>query len=65
VHRETPSRIIADRVEVTSRVPVSEVARPAAQEGIDLLHGVIDRAQQPAAIRDLADSVASALHPLT
>jgi hypothetical protein len=65
VHREAIGRVVADRVEVTGRVSISEVARPAAQEGVDLPHGVIDWAQQPAAIRDFTDPVAGSLLPLT
>ena len=45
--REARERVSVDLVEVTGRVSVAEVARPAAQEPVEVLHDVFDREQQP------------------
>ena len=49
-----------DLVELPGGVSVSEVARPAAQEAVDVLHDVFNRYEQPAPVRDLTDAVAGA-----
>jgi hypothetical protein len=54
-----------DLVELSGGVSVTEVARPAAQEAVDIMHDLIDIHQQPAPVRELMDPVAGALHGLT
>jgi site-specific DNA recombinase len=49
---------------VVGGVSVAEVARPAAQEHVDVLHDHVDREQQPPAVRELTDAVAGVLHRL-
>ena len=51
-------RVMLDQVEVTGRVPVTEVARPAAQERVEVLHDVFNRQQQPLPCGDLTNAVA-------
>ncbi len=58
-------RVGHDLVESTSRVPVTEVARPAAQETVHVSHHDLDRQQQPLARRELTDTVAGMLPALT
>ena len=64
----TASRITAccsDLVEAGRGVPVAEIARPAAQEPVDLLHDLLDRQQQPGPNRQFPDPVAGMLHRLS
>src|SRR4051794_7087570 len=58
-------RVERDLVEGVSGVSVAEVPRPAAQEAVDVLHDVLDRFTQPAAVRELTDPTAGALHRLS
>jgi hypothetical protein len=53
------------RVTDAGRVSMAEVARPTAQEGVDLLHDRRHGHEQPRACGDLPQSVASVLHRLT
>ena len=55
-------RVVLDRVEMAGRVPVAEVARPAAQVPVEVLHDLLDGDQQPLARRDLTNPVAGVLH---
>jgi hypothetical protein len=41
--REPVVCVVLDQVEVTGRVPVTEVARPAAQIPVEILHDIFDR----------------------
>ena len=43
--------------------PIAEVARPAAQEAVHVLHDGLDRQQQPLTRREFTDAVAGMLHP--
>src|SRR3954454_7026773 len=58
-------RVEHDLVEGVGGVSVAEVPRPAAQEAVDVLHDVLDRFAQPAAVRELTDPTAGALHRLS
>jgi hypothetical protein len=51
-------------MEVAGRVPVTEVARPAAQEAVHVLHDLLDCDQQPPAIGQLTDPLTSMLDGL-
>ena len=62
--RKAVHRVMIDLVELPGGVSVSEVARPAAQEAVDVLHDVFNRYEQPAPVRDLTDAVAGALDGL-
>jgi len=62
---EPDDRVKRDLVEGAGRVPVAEVARPAAQEAVDLLHDGLDRDQQPAAVREFTEPVAGVLDCLS
>jgi len=62
--RKAVLRVMVDLVELSGGVSIAEVARPAAQEAVDVLHDLIDIHQQPAPIRELTDPVAGALHGL-
>ena len=59
--REAVDRVVVDLVEGPVGVSVSEVARPTAQESVEVLHDVLDRYQQPAPVGDLPDPVAGTL----
>src|SRR3954447_1524384 len=59
--REAVGGVVADLVEGVVGVSVAKVARPAAQEAVDVLHDVFDGYQQPASVGDLPDPVAGAL----
>jgi hypothetical protein len=54
-----------DRVEGLGGVSVSEVARPTAEEPVEILDDVLDRKQQPLTRRDLTDALTGVLHRLT
>src|SRR5947209_115962 len=62
--REAVQRVEVDVVELSGGVSVSEVARPAAQEAVDVLHDVVNGYEQPASVRDLTGPVAGMLHRL-
>jgi hypothetical protein len=59
---EPVDRLVLDPVEVASRVPVPEVARPAAQVTVQFLHDLLNRQKQPLIRRQLTDTIASMLH---
>jgi hypothetical protein len=59
--REAVGRVVVDLVEGAVGVSVTEVARPTAQEPVDVLRDRLDWNQQPASVRDLTDPVAGAL----
>jgi hypothetical protein len=54
-----------DLVEGLGRVSIAEVARPAAQEPVEVLDDVLDGEQQPFARGDLPDALPGVLHSLT
>jgi hypothetical protein len=54
--------MILDQVEVAGRVSVAEVARPAAQIPVEVLHHIVNIEQQPLARRDFSDAFAGVLH---
>ncbi len=60
--REPVVRVVLDQVEVAGRVSVSEVARPAAQVPVEVLHDLLDGEQQPFSHGELTDTIAGALH---
>src|SRR5512132_4740573 len=60
--RQPSDRIAPDLVELAGGVPVAEVAHPAAQEPIDLLHDLLDRPPQPLPRRERTDTIAGVLH---
>jgi hypothetical protein len=53
-----------DLVEGLGGVSVAEVARPAAQEPVEVLDDLFDGEQQPVARCDLPDALAGGLHGL-
>ena len=54
-----------DLVEGASGVSVAEVARPAAQEPVDVLHDRLDWQQQPAAVREFMEPLSGVLDRLS
>src|SRR5665213_3464788 len=63
--RQAPERVERDLVEELGGVPVSEIARPAAQEPVEVPHDDLDRDPEPRACRDLTDALAGVSHGLT
>jgi hypothetical protein len=59
--RNAVQRVVVDLVELAAGVPIAEVARPAAQEAVDVLHDIVNSYQQPAPVGDLPDPVAGLL----
>src|ERR687897_1224671 len=62
--RDPQHGVLADLVELTGRVAVAERPDPAAQEGVDLLHDLLDRRSQPGPHRQEADAVTGVLRRL-
>src|SRR6266536_5141183 len=62
---ESVDRLVLEPVEVASRVSVAEVARPAAQVPVEILHDILDRQQQPLPRRQLTDAITGVLHRRT
>ena len=62
--RQARVRVTGDRVELDGRVAVAEVARPAAQEPVEVTHDLLDRPAQPVPRRELAHTVAGVPHGL-
>src|SRR5215218_3605268 len=56
--RQAVERVEVDVVELAGGVSVAEIARPAAQEAVDVLHDVVNWDEQPAPVRDLTGPVA-------
>jgi hypothetical protein len=61
---ESHRRVASDLVEGVGGVPVAEIARPAAQGQVDLLHDLLDRSSQPGPHRHEPDAVSGILHRL-
>jgi hypothetical protein len=64
-HHEAVDGLVLEPVEMTGRVPVTEVARPATQIAVEILHDLLDRQQQPLVRRQFTDAVAGMLHRRT
>jgi hypothetical protein len=64
-HHEAVDRLVLEPVEMTGRVPVTEVARPAAQVAVEILHDLLDRQQQPLMRRQFTDAITGMLHRRT
>ena len=62
--RDAVLRVVVDLVELSGGVSVTEVARPAAQEPIEVSHDDLDWDLEPRARRDLADALAGVSHGL-
>src|SRR5436305_5947213 len=62
--REAFGRVAVDLGELDRGVSVAKVLREAAQEDVDLPDDLLDRTQQPAAVRQFTDPVAGLLHLL-
>jgi hypothetical protein len=57
-------RILSDLAEGVGGVPVPEIARPAAQEQVDVSHDFFDRCGQPGPHGHKPDAVSGVLHRL-
>jgi hypothetical protein len=57
-------RVSPHQGEVAGRVPIAEVARPAAQEAVHVPHDLLHRNQQPPTIGQLTHPIAGVLHRL-
>lgn len=62
--RQTRVRVTDDLVELNGRVAVAEVTRPAAQKPVEVSDDLLDRPAQTISRRELAHTVAGALHSL-
>ena len=62
---QTAVRVLDDLIELEGRVAVAEVARPAAQEPVEVLHDLLDRPAQPVSRGELSHTFAGALHRLS
>lgn len=63
--RQAAVRVRDDLIELDGRVAVAEVARPAAQKPVEVLHDLLDRPAQPVSRGELSHTITGALHRLS
>src|SRR4051812_40366621 len=63
--RQATIRMRDDLVELDGRVAIAEVARPATQEPVEVLHDLLDRPAQTTPRGELSHTLAGALHRLS
>ncbi len=62
--RQAAVRVTDDLVELDGRVAVAEVARPAAQVSVEVLHDLLDRPAQMVPRGELSHTIAGTLYRL-